>query len=492
MYANHPEIAKRWSRKYADGGLVQGPLNMADGGIVGPVPTANPIPPVQNETVGYGAMSYGQPLMMADGGQVRRSDPYGRYQQRVSESGALSTALDFIPIIGDIKGGWELIQELRKDPINWAIVGMLTAGLVVGLVPGVGDAAAAGIKRAARSGDLALTDLKGILRAARDGDVEFLKGWQSPSSTQGVGADVNPLIKKGGRPKKSRTVYMQTPDGEIITLQGDEAVQSIADATGLSKKTVQNRIAEGKPIHSDNYSWVSPKAGENRPPEMLFDVEDARKTTVGRIIGPDGKPFEGSLSDLLEEIGTDDVIDWGEGLGEFDIERSYDGIRKRMKQGHDFKGYRFTDAPTDPYEKQKAFQAGAKERGAATKVANINKRIDLLGLDSSNEELVKEFSDIWNSPKGGRNAVLTGKDKLPLRSRYDEVLKETNSISEALEARDELANEILRNKDANSPRMVRWKRFFKKWKPELIEGMNAEEARRTIAKFLEGGYLKFQ
>ena len=35
MYANHPEIAKRWSKKYYDGGVVTGPLNLQDGGVVG-------------------------------------------------------------------------------------------------------------------------------------------------------------------------------------------------------------------------------------------------------------------------------------------------------------------------------------------------------------------------------------------------------------------------------------------------------------------------
>ena len=103
-------------------------------------------------------------------------------------------ALDFVPIVGDIKGAYELVQELRKDPINWAVAAGLTAALVVGIVPGIGDAAAAGIKKAVRAaadaGKLVPADLIGIARAAKDGDWDFLKGWGVPADSASVGAKV--------------------------------------------------------------------------------------------------------------------------------------------------------------------------------------------------------------------------------------------------------------------------------------------------------------
>ena len=123
MYANKPALARKWSKNYADGGLVTGPLSMANGGVVGR-PT----------------------LSMADGGLVGRASDWITEKTGIETPGldrriqtpgleklkdAGWAALDFVPIVGDIKGAWELTQELRKDPINWIAVSALTAALAV-------------------------------------------------------------------------------------------------------------------------------------------------------------------------------------------------------------------------------------------------------------------------------------------------------------------------------------------------------------------------
>lgn len=113
-----------------------------------------------------------------------------------------NVALDFTPIIGDIKGGYETVQmigeELESENPNYYLIGALgglgAVATVVGLVPGVGDAAQkaiiSGAKMAAeKSGQLA-GDVTGIARAVRDGDLEFIKSYRDPSTSQGVGADV--------------------------------------------------------------------------------------------------------------------------------------------------------------------------------------------------------------------------------------------------------------------------------------------------------------
>jgi hypothetical protein len=114
-----------------------------------------------------------------------------------------NVALDFTPVVGDIKGGYETVamigEELEKDDPNWYLIGAMggIGGLatIVGLVPGAGDAAQKALMSGARSiaeksGQLA-GDVTGVARAVRDGDLEFIRGWNSPSSTEGVGADVN-------------------------------------------------------------------------------------------------------------------------------------------------------------------------------------------------------------------------------------------------------------------------------------------------------------
>jgi len=70
-----------------------------------------------------------------------------------------NVALDFTPIIGDIKGGYETVQmigdELDKEDPNWYLIGAMgglgAAATIIGLVPGAGDAAAKAIMAGARS-----------------------------------------------------------------------------------------------------------------------------------------------------------------------------------------------------------------------------------------------------------------------------------------------------------------------------------------------------
>ena len=70
-----------------------------------------------------------------------------------------NVALDFTPIIGDIKGGYETVQmigdELAKDNPNYKLIGILggmgAAATIIGLVPGAGDVAKKTIMSGARS-----------------------------------------------------------------------------------------------------------------------------------------------------------------------------------------------------------------------------------------------------------------------------------------------------------------------------------------------------
>ena len=62
--------------------------------------------------------------------------------------------IDFTPVIGDIKGGVEgaevIFEELGKDDPNFLLIGVVGGAGVVGLIPGVGDAAQKLIMQGAR------------------------------------------------------------------------------------------------------------------------------------------------------------------------------------------------------------------------------------------------------------------------------------------------------------------------------------------------------
>jgi len=111
-----------------------------------------------------------------------------------------SLALDFTPIIGDIKGGYETVQmiqkELDRENPNYYLIGALgglgAVGTIVGLVPAVGDAAQKAIMSGARmaaekSGQLA-GELTGTARAVRDGDLDFIRGRGTVEDTQDLSA----------------------------------------------------------------------------------------------------------------------------------------------------------------------------------------------------------------------------------------------------------------------------------------------------------------
>ena len=61
-----------------------------------------------------------------------------------------SSVADFIPIIGDAKAAKEVYDEMQKSEPNWALIGALGGAALIGLVPGIGDAAAAAIKAGAK------------------------------------------------------------------------------------------------------------------------------------------------------------------------------------------------------------------------------------------------------------------------------------------------------------------------------------------------------
>jgi len=127
-----------------------------------------------------------------------RGVPYKRDIAEPMRDVTLQDAAKFVaestPIIGDAMAAKEIWDELQKEEPNYYLVGALGGATIIGLIPGVGDAAAAAISRgakaAAKKGGEVVADVAGTARAIKDRDMEFLKGRGRPESTQGIGADV--------------------------------------------------------------------------------------------------------------------------------------------------------------------------------------------------------------------------------------------------------------------------------------------------------------
>ena len=91
--------------------------------------------------------------------------------------------LDNTPVIGDIRGAIEVAEMIKAGPkskAEWALIGALAGATVIGLFPGVGDAAASAIKAGARAG------LKGV-----KGGVELAKRIEvDPNAVGSLGGNI--------------------------------------------------------------------------------------------------------------------------------------------------------------------------------------------------------------------------------------------------------------------------------------------------------------
>ena len=69
--------------------------------------------------------------------------------------------MSFLPVIGDAIAAEEVYNEVSKPNPNWLLVGALSGATAVGLIPGIGPAASALIKKGARAG---LSGIKAVPR----------------------------------------------------------------------------------------------------------------------------------------------------------------------------------------------------------------------------------------------------------------------------------------------------------------------------------------
>ena len=106
--------------------------------------------------------------------------PVGKQSKKLTAEDR-SLLLDFVPVVGDIKGAYETVDmiasELEKDNPNYALIGILggvgAAATIIGLVPGIGDAAQKSIMAGARSvADSASNVGKGLLDTAKRVEVD--------------------------------------------------------------------------------------------------------------------------------------------------------------------------------------------------------------------------------------------------------------------------------------------------------------------------------
>ena len=94
----------------------------------------------------------------AEGGVIPQEEEDTGFFSRVKDTvgditfkDAATFVAEATPIIGDAMAAKEVYDELQKDDPNYLLAGALGGAAIIGLIPGIGDVAAAAIKKGARS-----------------------------------------------------------------------------------------------------------------------------------------------------------------------------------------------------------------------------------------------------------------------------------------------------------------------------------------------------
>tara|TARA_R110002051_G_scaffold5348_6_gene27858 strand:+ start:587 stop:2212 length:1626 start_codon:yes stop_codon:yes gene_type:complete len=128
--------------------------------------------------------------------EIQEAEDSGISQDRFRPTAAdvADTIVDFTPIIGDIKGGVEgaevIFDELKKDDPSFLFIGIVGGASVLGLIPGVGDAAQ-----------------KLIMKGAK----KFKKDKLAPEVMEELSVDEKSLVEE----LTKNTEYTPTTEGEL-------------------------------------------------------------------------------------------------------------------------------------------------------------------------------------------------------------------------------------------------------------------------------------
>ena len=226
-----------------------------------------------------------------------RGVPYNRDIAEPMRDVTLQDAAKFVaestPIIGDAMAAKEIWDELQKEEPNYYLVGALGGATIIGLIPGVGDAAAAaitrGAKAAAKKGGEVAADVVGTARAIKDRDLEFLQGRGRPEATQGVGANVTRAA--ADEPfKKTRPAYK-------LFVKRDEKLYPLF--VNASDEIPVNQWLEadfpdvafkGKTQAGGEGYYVPTKGAKRDPDRFYLDGVEITKKEYNKL-GPNSKPF---------------------------------------------------------------------------------------------------------------------------------------------------------------------------------------------------------
>ncbi len=218
--------------------------------------------------------------------------PVGKQSMKLTAEDK-SLLLDFVPVVGDIKGAYETVDmiasELEKDDPNYALIGILggvgAAATIIGLVPGIGDVAQKAIMAGARSvADSASNVGRGALDLAQRIEVD-----QNAMGAFGVPIKLKPkddlvgtAVEEGGEAVEQGLRYTES-DGALGAMMN----KYYSNMNRGSKLTRQGQMQEtplGKikvnvgrvPLQETGRTIIPPSATTDTQPLTMQQFEQMR------------------------------------------------------------------------------------------------------------------------------------------------------------------------------------------------------------------------
>ena len=223
-------------------------------------------------------------LGFAEGGEVSEAEGWAAESAKYAKANkdvaniSASDLLDFVPVVGDIKGAYEVVQEMQKEDPNWALIGALAGATIIGVVPGIGDAAAAAIKQGAKAG---LKGVKGGIELAKRIEVD-------PNAVGSLGGNIR--LKPVGDVKigdpvpddiGKREFTPTTPSQSLVQTQSNIPPR----ASGHTETRETSGLLAGPDVWRDRL-YGEPTPNPNVPPPSQFSKPIVEKKTGSQYRDP--------------------------------------------------------------------------------------------------------------------------------------------------------------------------------------------------------------
>lgn len=187
---------------------------------------------------------------------------------------------EMTPIVGDAMAAKELWEEATSENPNWGLVGLLGGATVLGLIPGVGDAAAKAVKAGARGLlDAVPSDAIYAGRSLVDGDMRGLL-----DAFGGAGEPARSLSAA------SSNVPRQMPTNNVLDPVDRLTAEQLAEATPFERTSgfAEPRIGGGRardpalftPFGKPKQTGVAPSGWSVSGRKINSDVETPKFTNA--------------------------------------------------------------------------------------------------------------------------------------------------------------------------------------------------------------------